>query len=134
MVYLFVHVVIKLQCNSITFTLELYDYRPYMAIFDEYIWQARIWLYSIFYGVSTVIIFLIFCCLFWSYLNQEHRSISRFIGYALCAADEALKDANWSPTKQEEKERTVRIVFLVKLQEKYFYGLCLSGFWLYAVC
>ncbi|XP_010688943.2 3-oxoacyl-[acyl-carrier-protein] synthase, mitochondrial [Beta vulgaris subsp. vulgaris] len=38
--------------------------------------------------------------------SKEHRSISRFIGYALCAADEALKDANWSPTKQEEKERT----------------------------
>ncbi|XP_021735244.1 3-oxoacyl-[acyl-carrier-protein] synthase, mitochondrial-like [Chenopodium quinoa] len=41
--------------------------------------------------------------LFWF---KEHRSISRFIGYALCAADEALKDANWIPTKQDEKERT----------------------------
>lgn len=41
--------------------------------------------------------------LLWS---KEHRSISRFIGYALCAADEALRDANWVPTKQEEKERT----------------------------
>ncbi|XP_050205630.1 3-oxoacyl-[acyl-carrier-protein] synthase, mitochondrial [Mercurialis annua] len=38
--------------------------------------------------------------------SKEHRSISRFIGYALCAADEALKDANWMPTEQEEKERT----------------------------
>ncbi|KAL2938757.1 3-oxoacyl-[acyl-carrier-protein] synthase mitochondrial [Bienertia sinuspersici] len=37
---------------------------------------------------------------------QEHRSISRFIGFALCAADEALRDANWFPTKQDEKERT----------------------------
>ncbi|KDP30836.1 hypothetical protein JCGZ_13779 [Jatropha curcas] len=38
--------------------------------------------------------------------SKEHRSISRFIGYALCAADEALKDANWVPTEQEQKERT----------------------------
>lgn len=40
---------------------------------------------------------------------QEHRSIARFIGYALCAADEALKDANWTPSTLDEKERTVSI-------------------------
>ncbi|KAF3443369.1 hypothetical protein FNV43_RR13051 [Rhamnella rubrinervis] len=38
--------------------------------------------------------------------SKEHRSIARFIGYALCAADEALKDAKWLPTDQEEKEKT----------------------------
>ncbi|KAL3820003.1 hypothetical protein ACJIZ3_005908 [Penstemon smallii] len=38
--------------------------------------------------------------------SKDHRSIARFIGYALCAADEALRDANWMPTKQDEKERT----------------------------
>nr|GMC85545.1 3-oxoacyl-[acyl-carrier-protein] synthase, mitochondrial [Ipomoea batatas] len=38
--------------------------------------------------------------------SKEHRSIARFIGYALCAADEALKDANWIPTTLDEKERT----------------------------
>ncbi|MCD7470461.1 hypothetical protein HAX54_010363 [Datura stramonium] len=38
--------------------------------------------------------------------SKEHRSIARFIGYALCAADEALKDANWMPTDQDEKEQT----------------------------
>ncbi|PON48493.1 3-oxoacyl-[acyl-carrier-protein] synthase [Parasponia andersonii] len=38
--------------------------------------------------------------------SKDHRSISRFIGYALCAADEALKDANWVPSEQEQKERT----------------------------
>lgn len=42
-------------------------------------------------------------------ISQDHRSISRFIGYALCAADEALKDANWVPYEQEQKERTVSI-------------------------
>ncbi|KAL7218851.1 hypothetical protein ACSBR2_012012 [Camellia fascicularis] len=38
--------------------------------------------------------------------SKEHRSIARFIGYALCATDEALRDANWIPTEQEEKENT----------------------------
>ncbi|XP_065850705.1 3-oxoacyl-[acyl-carrier-protein] synthase, mitochondrial [Euphorbia lathyris] len=38
--------------------------------------------------------------------SKDHRSISRFIGYALCAADEALKDAKWLPTEQEQKEKT----------------------------
>ncbi|XP_021776012.1 3-oxoacyl-[acyl-carrier-protein] synthase, mitochondrial-like [Chenopodium quinoa] len=32
-------------------------------------------------------------------------SLKMQIGYEL-AADEALKDANWIPTKQDEKERT----------------------------
>ncbi|KAF3443068.1 hypothetical protein FNV43_RR16989 [Rhamnella rubrinervis] len=38
--------------------------------------------------------------------SKEHRSIAGFIGYALCAADEALKDAKWRPTDREEKKRT----------------------------
>lgn len=38
--------------------------------------------------------------------SKEHRSVTRFIAYALCAADEALKDSNWFPTEQEHKERT----------------------------
>ncbi|CAA0814009.1 3-oxoacyl- [Striga hermonthica] len=38
--------------------------------------------------------------------TKDHRSISRFIGYALCAADEALRDANYIPSTQDEKERT----------------------------
>jgi len=33
--------------------------------------------------------------------------MARFISYALCAADEALKDANWIPSEQDEKEKTV---------------------------
>ncbi|XP_057526998.1 3-oxoacyl-[acyl-carrier-protein] synthase, mitochondrial [Amaranthus tricolor] len=37
---------------------------------------------------------------------KEHRSVSRFIGYALCATDEALRDSNWLPTEQIDKERT----------------------------
>ncbi|KAI4319882.1 hypothetical protein MLD38_033428 [Melastoma candidum] len=41
----------------------------------------------------------------WLY-PKEHRSITRFIAYALCAADEALRDANWAPTLQEDKEMT----------------------------
>ncbi|KAI8552060.1 hypothetical protein RHMOL_Rhmol06G0235000 [Rhododendron molle] len=38
--------------------------------------------------------------------TKEDRSISRFVGYALCAANEALRDANWMPTEEEEKEKT----------------------------
>ncbi|CAB4274094.1 unnamed protein product [Prunus armeniaca] len=38
--------------------------------------------------------------------SKEHRSMARFIGYALCAAEEALKDANWMPTEPDQKERT----------------------------
>ncbi|KAK7318618.1 hypothetical protein RJT34_03321 [Clitoria ternatea] len=38
--------------------------------------------------------------------SKDHRSIARFIAYALCAADEALKDSNWLPTELEDKERT----------------------------
>ncbi|GFY97622.1 beta-ketoacyl synthase [Actinidia rufa] len=37
---------------------------------------------------------------------KEHRSISRFIGYALCATNEALRCAKWIPTEQAEKEKT----------------------------
>ncbi|RAL53255.1 hypothetical protein DM860_006927 [Cuscuta australis] len=38
--------------------------------------------------------------------SKEHRSVAKFIGYALCATDEALKDANWIPSTLDEKERT----------------------------
>ncbi|KAF3453911.1 hypothetical protein FNV43_RR04352 [Rhamnella rubrinervis] len=38
--------------------------------------------------------------------SKEHKSIARFIGYALCAADEALKDGKWLPTDREKKKRT----------------------------
>ncbi|XP_058746443.1 3-oxoacyl-[acyl-carrier-protein] synthase, mitochondrial-like [Vicia villosa] len=38
--------------------------------------------------------------------SKEHRSMTRFIAYALCAAEEALRDSNWFPTDQEHKERT----------------------------
>ncbi|KAL9238072.1 hypothetical protein vseg_012547 [Gypsophila vaccaria] len=37
---------------------------------------------------------------------KENKSVSRFIGYALCAADEALRDASWAPTEKLQKERT----------------------------
>ncbi|KAK3038925.1 hypothetical protein RJ639_027553 [Escallonia herrerae] len=37
---------------------------------------------------------------------HDHRSIARFIAYALCATDEALRDASWLPTDQEGKEKT----------------------------
>ncbi|KAI3753406.1 hypothetical protein L2E82_25458 [Cichorium intybus] len=42
-----------------------------------------------------------------SWLDSKHgKSMARFISYALCAADEALQDANWIPSEQDEKEKT----------------------------
>ncbi|GAB2285225.1 hypothetical protein Dimus_019678 [Dionaea muscipula] len=38
--------------------------------------------------------------------SKEQRSTARFIGYALCAAAEALDDANWIEIEQQQKERT----------------------------
>lgn len=58
-----------------------------------------------------------------STFRQEHRSIARFIGYALCAADEALKDANWMPTEQNEKEQTVFAYFVLMLE---YHSFCFS--------
>ncbi|KAI6672734.1 hypothetical protein NL676_000640 [Syzygium grande] len=52
--------------------------------------------------------------------SKEHRSIARFIGYALCAADEALRDANWITTEQEQKEMTVINIFLADSLEEYY--------------
>uniref|UniRef100_A0A0E0CHA6 beta-ketoacyl-[acyl-carrier-protein] synthase I n=1 Tax=Oryza meridionalis TaxID=40149 RepID=A0A0E0CHA6_9ORYZ len=38
--------------------------------------------------------------------TMDNKSISGFTAYALCAADEALRDANWLPSEDEKKERT----------------------------
>uniref|UniRef100_A0ACD5V878 Uncharacterized protein n=2 Tax=Avena sativa TaxID=4498 RepID=A0ACD5V878_AVESA len=38
--------------------------------------------------------------------TKDSKSISGFIAYALCAADEALRDANWLPSEDDKKERT----------------------------
>ncbi|CAI0432179.1 unnamed protein product [Linum tenue] len=40
------------------------------------------------------------------WLNSKHRSMAKFIVYALSAADEALKDAKWEPIEEEQRERT----------------------------
>lgn len=38
--------------------------------------------------------------------SKDHRSIARFIAYALCSTNQALKDANWWPDELAQKERT----------------------------
>lgn len=38
--------------------------------------------------------------------RSEQRTMSQGSAYALVAADEALKDANWQPTTDEDKQRT----------------------------
>jgi len=42
--------------------------------------------------------------------SRDRRRMDDFIMYALAAADEALKDANWPPEDEAEKERTGVIV------------------------
>lgn len=39
---------------------------------------------------------------------QDERKMAKFAQYAVAATDEALEDAGWKPTKEEEKEATVR--------------------------
>jgi 3-oxoacyl-[acyl-carrier-protein] synthase II len=38
--------------------------------------------------------------------SKEQRKIDDFILYAIAAADEALKDANWHPTEENDREKT----------------------------
>ena len=37
---------------------------------------------------------------------KEQKKVDQFILYGIAAADEALKDAGWLPTEQEDQERT----------------------------
>ncbi len=37
---------------------------------------------------------------------KEQRKVDDFIVYAMCAADQALADANWHPSEEEDAERT----------------------------
>ena len=41
---------------------------------------------------------------------KEQRKMDRFILFALAAADEALKQANWAPKTPEEQARTATII------------------------
>lgn len=54
--------------------------------------------------IFYILVFSVFLCLF----LQDHRAISKFIAYALCSTDEALRDAGWLPAESGKKERTVR--------------------------
>jgi 3-oxoacyl-(acyl-carrier-protein) synthase len=38
---------------------------------------------------------------------QDERRMARFAQYAMVASEEALSDAGWSPTKEEDLEATV---------------------------
>ncbi|XXG73974.1 hypothetical protein AAC387_Pa07g2813 [Persea americana] len=38
--------------------------------------------------------------------SKDNRSIARFIAFALCSTDEALRDAIWIPSDTKKKERT----------------------------
>ena len=38
---------------------------------------------------------------------QDERRMARFAQYAMVASEEALKDAEWAPTKEEDLEVSV---------------------------
>lgn len=61
------------------------------------------------------------CVVKLSLLFQD-KSVSGFISYALCAADEALRDANWLPSEDEKKERTVPSAFCAS---SFFFYICI---------
>jgi 3-oxoacyl-[acyl-carrier-protein] synthase II len=42
--------------------------------------------------------------------NKERRKVDDFILYAIAAADEALKDADWHPQSEEDQERTGTLI------------------------
>lgn len=87
------------------------------------------------FNYKNVMLMLIACVVKLSFLCSvlliEHsclqdKSISGFISYALCAADEALRDANWLPS-EDEKERTVRFSFCAILVSFILVVLCSWG-------
>jgi 3-oxoacyl-[acyl-carrier-protein] synthase II len=41
---------------------------------------------------------------------KDQKKMDRFIVYALAAADEALRQANWYPANEEERERTATVI------------------------
>ncbi|GKV30744.1 hypothetical protein SLEP1_g39524 [Rubroshorea leprosula] len=41
-------------------------------------------------------------------ITMAFHVLQGFVAYALCAGDEALKDARWLPIEQEEKERMLK--------------------------
>lgn len=47
--------------------------------------------------------------------TQDERRMARFAQYAMVASEEALKDAGWAPTKEEELETTVCLIFYEKI-------------------
>jgi 3-oxoacyl-(acyl-carrier-protein) synthase len=57
----------------------------------------------------------------------QDKSISGFISYALCAADEALRDANWLPSEDEKKEITVPSIFCGSAFSFFIYVILSSG-------
>lgn len=43
---------------------------------------------------------------------SDERRMGRFAQYAMVASQEALNDAGWNPTKEEDLESTVRFLWL----------------------
>ena len=46
--------------------------------------------------------------------HQDQRRMADFAQYAMAAADEALDDAGWRPTTDEDKEATVQLLLFTR--------------------
>lgn len=56
--------------------------------------------------------------------------MSKFAQYAIAATEEALEDAGWKPTREEEREATVGLI-VMRFEGELMLEGCLSwfGYW-----
>ena len=59
--------------------------------------------------------------------------MSKFMGYAMAASQEALDDAGWKPKTEEEQEITVRRVTSKQCSHHPTYGLYRESVWVQAL-
>lgn len=60
---------------------------------------------------------------------QEQRRMSKFMGYAMAASQEALDDAGWKPQTEEEQEMTVRCAAFKERSHHPTHGLHRESAW-----
>ena len=59
--------------------------------------------------------------------------MSKFMGYAMAASQEALEDAGWKPKTEEEQEMTVRCAAFKQHFHHPTYGLHRESAWVLAL-
>ena len=59
--------------------------------------------------------------------------MSKFMGYAMAASEEALEDAGWKPKTEEEQEMTVRRAAFKQGSHHHTHGLHRESVWVQAL-